>query len=150
MRLLQLGTTLLFALALVPGGAHLLELLNKMALDRHAYLAVQQIYRGWNLLGAVLIAALCAGLALTAMSRRQKAPFRLALAGSALLAATLGIFFIWIFPVNIATSNWTVETGNWMELRRQWEYSHALNAVITFAALACITSSCLAWNEERR
>jgi hypothetical protein len=29
----------------------------------------------------------------------------------------------------------------WESLRRQWEYSHAVNAVITFAALCLATAS---------
>ena len=46
----------LTALALGPGLAHLLELSNKIDLPREAYLQVQQIYRGWAFLGAILFA----------------------------------------------------------------------------------------------
>jgi hypothetical protein len=50
---------LLFAaLALVPSGAHLLELPNKIGLPAAEYLTVQQIYRGWALLGIVVYGAL--------------------------------------------------------------------------------------------
>lgn len=48
--------SLLFAaLALAPALAHLLELPNKIGLSRDDYLAVQQIYRGWALLGLLLL-----------------------------------------------------------------------------------------------
>lgn len=147
MRLMQLGTILLFALASIPGGAHLLELANKMELNQDAYMTVQQIYRGWDLMGTVLIAALMAGLALAFLSRRQRASFRLAMIGSALLLASLVVFFAWTFPVNAATDNWTAATDNWMALRRQWEYSHALGATLVFAAFSCVSGSCLAWKE---
>lgn len=39
------------ALALGPSLAHLMELPNKIDLPRDQYLVVQQIYRGWQLLG---------------------------------------------------------------------------------------------------
>lgn len=145
MRRLQLCTIMLFALALAPVGAHLLELTNKMRLDRNAYMTVQQIYKGWDLLGIVLIASLIAGLTLTVLSRHQRVSFWLALAACALLGASLVIFFTWTFPVNTATNSWTVAPDNWAALRVQWEYSHAANAVVTFVALCSVTGSCLFW-----
>lgn len=148
MRLMQLGSILLFALALIPGGAHLLELAHKMKLDRDAYMIVQQIYQGWDLMGIVLIAALIAGIALAFMSRRQRAPFRFATGGSMLLLAALVVFFAWTFPVNADTHDWTIATEDWMALRRQWEYSHAVAAALVFAALLCVSASCLAWKER--
>jgi len=50
--------SLLFvALALAPALAHLLELPNKIGLSHDDYLTVQQIYRGWALLGLVVAGA---------------------------------------------------------------------------------------------
>jgi hypothetical protein len=34
-----------------------------------------------------------------------------------------------------------VAPDNWRELRRQWEYAHATNALLTFLALCAITLS---------
>jgi hypothetical protein len=45
-----------------------------------------------------------------------------------LIAVNLAIF-VWTFPTNQATNNWTVVPKNWNALRIQWEYSHAANAV---------------------
>jgi hypothetical protein len=36
---------------------------------------------------------------------------------------------------------------NWVELRRQWEYSHATSAVLNFVALVMLIFSVLARNE---
>ena len=58
-----------------------------------------------------------------------------------LIAATLAIFFVWTYPANQATANWTVPTPNWQALRTQWEYAHAVNAVLTFLALCLLTWS---------
>jgi hypothetical protein len=49
---------LLFAaLALVPAGAHLAELSNKIDLPAADYQTVQQIYSGWALFGIVVFGA---------------------------------------------------------------------------------------------
>ncbi|HYI89366.1 MAG TPA: DUF1772 domain-containing protein, partial [Beijerinckiaceae bacterium] len=47
----------LTALALVPAGAHLFELPNKVGLSQEHYFIVQGIYRGWALFGLVLFPA---------------------------------------------------------------------------------------------
>jgi hypothetical protein len=41
---------------------------------------------------------------------------------------------IWTQPANAATQNFAVRPENWEALRRQWEYSHAINAGVTLAA----------------
>ncbi len=142
-RVAQFLAIVLTALALVPAGAHLFELPNKIGLAEDAYFVVQNIYRGWALFGIVLFGALAVNLALAIMVRRQRAPFWLALVGFLLVAATLVTFFTWTYPANQATSNWTVVPANWQELRLQWEYAHATNAVLTFLALRAVTWSAL-------
>jgi hypothetical protein len=142
-RVAQFLAIVLTALALVPAGAHLFELPNKIGLAEEAYFVVQGIYRGWALFGIVLFGALAANLALAIMVRRQRAPIWLALAAFFLVAATLAIFFTWTYPANQATSDWTVVPDNWQELRTQWEYAHATNAVLTFLALCSLTWSVL-------
>jgi hypothetical protein len=134
---------ILTALALLPAGAHFFELPNKIGLGQAAYFTVQNIYRGWALFGIVLIGALVANLALTILLRDQRGPFWLALTAFILVAATLAIFFTWTFPANQATSNWTLVPADWQELRTQWEYAHAVNAVLTFVALCSVTLSTL-------
>ncbi len=43
--------------------------------------------------------------------------------------------------MNAATENWTVMPENWEALRMQWEYGHAVNAVLTFVAFVCVSLS---------
>ena len=105
-----------------------------MAMAQAAYFVAQQIYAGWALFGIVLFGALAANLAHTIVLRRLGRSFGYALASFLLIAANLAIFFVWTFPTNQATNNWTVVPNNWNELRIQWEYSHAANAMLTFAA----------------
>lgn len=127
----------LTALAMVPGGAHLLELPAKIGMDREAYFTVQQIYRGWALSGAVIFAAIAANLWAGVRRRRQPAAFRLAIAAAGLIVLSLAIFFTWTYPANQATMNWTTVTEDWAALRARWELSHALNAAIMLAAFCC-------------
>ncbi len=143
LRLAQFLAIVLTALALVPAGAHLAELPNKIGLDREAYFIVQNIYAGWALFGIVLFGALAANLVLAIMLRRQRTPFWLALSAFLLVAATLAVFFAWTYPANQATSNWTVVPADWGQLRTTWEYAHATNAVLTFLALCAVTWSVL-------
>ncbi len=143
LRVAQFVAIVLTALALVPAGAHLSELLNKIDLSQEEYFVVQSIYRGWALFGIVLFGALAANLILAVLLRRQRAPFWLAFLAFLLVAATVAIFFTWTYPTNQATSNWTVVPANWQELRTTWEYAHATNAVLTFIALCAVTWSVL-------
>ena len=64
LRSVQFLAVILTALALVPAGAHLFELPNKIGLEQESYFIVQNIYRGWALFGIVLFGALAANLAL--------------------------------------------------------------------------------------
>jgi hypothetical protein len=134
---LQFVAAVLTALCLVPGGAHVLEIARKIRLERADYLVVQQIYRGWSLLGIVLIAAIVVNGLAAVSARGNRTAMLCSAAACALICLTLVIFFVWTYPVNQATQNWTVAPDTWQALRAQWEYSHAINAGITFMALCC-------------
>jgi hypothetical protein len=144
-RLLGFLAVLLTALALVPAGAHLFELPNKIGLPRDAYFVAQRLYRGWALFGFVLFGALAANLALAAALRRRRAraAARLALAAGLLIALVLAVFFAWTYPANLATKDWTRAPSDWEALRLQWEYSHAANAGLLFLALCSVVLSVL-------
>jgi hypothetical protein len=140
-RIVQILALLLTALSLVPAGAHFFEFPNKINLPAQDYLTVQAIYRGWAFFGIAIFGALALDGAAAAMLRGRGAAFQWDLAAGALLVLSLAIFFIWTFPVNQTTENWTKLPANWQDLRRQWEYSHVANAVVTFASLICVTLS---------
>ncbi|MBI1211851.1 MAG: DUF1772 domain-containing protein [Alphaproteobacteria bacterium] len=129
----------LTAIALVPSGAHLFELPHKIVMSQDQYFIVQGIYAGWSAFGFVLIPALIVNLGLAYVMRSQPWPALLSLVAGVLIAATLATFFTWIYPANQATANWTTVPADWETLRSQWEHTHALNAVLTFAAFAALT-----------
>jgi hypothetical protein len=137
--------SLLFvALALGPSLAHLLELPNKIGLAREDYLTVQQLYRGWALLGFVVAGALLSTLVHAIMVRKRPRQFALALVAFFCIVGTQVLFWTFTFPANQETGNWTVLPENWMALRTQWEYSHAASAVLNLIALVALIGSVLA------
>ena len=142
-KLLQFVAMVLTALTLVPSGAHLFALPNKVSLSESDYFIAQSAYRGWALLGIVLIGAAIANLALALLIRAQRAPAIFALISGLCLVTTLVIFFAFTFPANQATNNWTQIPPDWEQLRWRWELSHAVNAVITFFAFCSLTISLL-------
>jgi hypothetical protein len=115
---LQFVALVLTALALVPG-AHLFALPNKIHLSESSYFVAQTIYRGWALLGIVLIAALLANVSLAVLMRAQRVPFIFLAITTLCLFATLAIFFAFTFPANQATNNWTQIPANGEHLRWQ-------------------------------
>jgi len=70
--------------------------------------------------------------------RRAGAPWRTAAAAVLLMVLAFVIFLGVTQPANRATANWTQAVPEWQALRARWEWSHAANAVVVFAALACI------------
>jgi hypothetical protein len=134
LKIARFFSLLFVALVLAPAMAHLLELPNKIGLSREEYLVVQQIYNGWQLLGIVIYGALLSALALTIMVRHQPRVFALTLVAFLCLLAAHVLFWIFTFPANKETLYWTVLPENWMALRAQWEYSHAVGAVLNLIA----------------
>jgi hypothetical protein len=137
----------LTALTLVPLVAHLASLPNKIDLAQTDYFIAQNIYRGWTLFGAVIVAAVLANLALAVVQRADTGPFLLVVINTACLLIMLVVFFAFNYPANQATNNWTVMTANWQQLRWQWEIAHAANAVIGLAGFCALTWSLLLTRE---
>lgn len=143
LRSIQFLSMFFTALSLGPALAHLLELPNKMKLARAAYLTVQQIYRGWALLGIVIIAAIITTLMLVLLVRKYRVAFAAALVALICLAGSQAVFWFFTFPANRATANWTFLPDSWIELRQQWEFSHAAGAVLTLIAFSALIVSML-------
>ena len=143
LKCLGLFAVVSIAIYLVPGGAHFFELANKMAMSQSEYMTVQKIYAGWSSFGVTIVATLLLTLLHTFMVRRDRTAFLLSLVAFLCLAATQGIFWAFTYPMNVASNQWTVAPADFDAARRQWEYSHAVNAALTFAALVAITSSTL-------
>jgi hypothetical protein len=148
LRLIHLAAILGTALYLVPTGAHLAELPNKLAMSPPDYMTVQRIYAGWQLFGIVIALALAATLAQALTVRSDRRALHFALGALFCLALALADFFAFTYPVNLATNFWTVMPESFEIARRQWEYSHAAAAVLTIVTLAATTWSALVHNRQ--
>jgi hypothetical protein len=135
---------ILTALTLVPAGAHLFELPNKISLSREQYFTVQGNI-SW--LGIVRLRPLrshrrqscardpCSGRAPCLLARAYGLP------PNGRLVRDLHYLDLPRKPKRRLIG--TVVPTNWANLRTQWEYSHAANAVMTFLALCVVTASLL-------
>ncbi|HXW22199.1 MAG TPA: DUF1772 domain-containing protein [Rhodomicrobium sp.] len=127
----------LTAIALIPAGAHVFEMAAKMKLGRDAYFVVQGLYRGWAYFGIAAAGSLLATLANAALpgARRDRL---LSLFAAIMIAASLAIFFAYVYPANRITQNWTAIPANWKNWRYQWEWGYAVSAVCTFLAFLAL------------
>jgi hypothetical protein len=147
MNTIWVASLLLATLAMMPAAAHVLELPNKIGLSGIEYLTVQRLYRGWAFARLVVAAALATMLVLLFMLRELPTAFALAWVAFLCLAGTQLVFWIFTQPVNRVTGNWTFLPGDWAELRRRWEYSHAASAALNLVALVALIV-CLFWTNE--
>ena len=148
LRMVQFLAFILTALALIPAGAHLFELPNKIDLPRDAYLTVQGIYAGWAWFGIIDLAALVLNVVLAIKLRQQRPAFSFAVAAALCFVVFFVIFFTWTFPANQVTANWTTLPEDWSGLRQEWEYSHAVNAVVMLIALCSVTLAVITAHQE--
>jgi len=132
-----LASLLFVALAWGPAAAHLLELPAKITLSRDDYLTVQQLYRGWALLGVVVAGALLSTGAFAWTSRHAPWASFAGVAFACVVGAQV-VFWTLTFPTNQITDNWTALPDDWEALRAQWEYSHAAGASLNLVALIAL------------
>ena len=84
----QFLAVVLTALALLPGGAHLMALPAKIAMPEDPYFVAQQVYRGWAWAGVVIFLAIFANFVAAFLSARAGSRQLFTVAGL-LIAATL-------------------------------------------------------------
>ncbi|WP_424362559.1 hypothetical protein [Methylocystis parvus] len=140
---LQLLAIASVALYFAPTGAHLFELPNKLALPPEAYMVAQQLYAGWAAFGVVMLVALIATFAHLLLARGNRGAVVLSAIAFAALLLTQAVFWTYTYPLNVETQNWTRAPAHFEDARRQWEYSHAASAILTFLALISLTAASL-------
>jgi hypothetical protein len=88
------------SLYLIPGGAHVLEMSNKLALPLTDYMIVQGIYAGWDHTAYALLAALVFTIAHAIVVWRQPTARWLSLGAFLALIANLAVFFAYTYPIS--------------------------------------------------
>src|SRR5215218_1338906 len=107
------------ALALGPALAHAFALLNKMGLSRDDYFIAQKAYAGWDRLAYLLVIQFAALVAVVVIVRRDTPAWIASLLALAGLLGAQAVFWIFTYPANVLTVNWTRPPGDWDVLRRQ-------------------------------
>jgi hypothetical protein len=148
MDILRFFAVLAVVFYLIPGGAHVLAMANKLALPPAQYMVVQGIYAGWDRTAYALLAGLVLTLAHGIAAWRLPGARWLSLCSFLALIANLAVFFAYTYPMNVLTRNWTVTPDNLESVRRQWEYSHAANAALVLLALVLIILAVLASSRD--
>ncbi|ACE91711.1 hypothetical protein AMC90_CH02691 [Rhizobium phaseoli] len=133
----------LTGLALIAPATYALSLVNKIGMAKADYFVAQQAYAGWWIVGLLLPLAFLADIGNAIVLRADAPALTLSVAAAALIVLNLVIFMLFTQPANAATENWTVQPDDWETLRRQWEYSHAVNAAVTLLAFGCTTLASL-------
>jgi hypothetical protein len=126
------------ALALGPALAHLFELPNKIGLPGDEYFIVQKAYRGWSLLGGLLLVQVAALATAAYLARTEPRTLKLVLLALVAVLAAQIVFWLFTYPANVATANWTLQPASWERLRWQWEYSHAAGAILQLSAFCLL------------
>ncbi|HTM51412.1 MAG TPA: hypothetical protein VL285_22105 [Bryobacteraceae bacterium] len=125
--------------------AHFLEMPQKMSYDAPMYLAVTHtLYRYFAVIGApVEVGGLIFAVILCWLIRGRRPAYELTLAGTICWAAGLALWFALIAPANYVLAAWTPSTipADWTGYRNQWEYTHAVRAVLDVIAAACLVAS---------
>lgn len=134
------------AITLSATMAHLLEFRIKIDLSKENYQTVQSIYSGWKWLGIFEFGAIILTIIWTIFDHKFKNIFPFLLSASICFVLSIIIFFVFTFPTNQATLNWTSLPTNWQELRKIWEYSHAVRAILCLIGLSFLLLALLKSN----
>lgn len=137
------------AIDLAPALAHLMALPNKIGLAREQYFIVQAIYAGWAFIAVALVFQLIGVLATVIIYRRDRPVMVWSLISLLCLIGAQVVFWVYTFPANAATSNWTQIPDNWEVLRSQWEYSHAVGAGFQLLAMIALIIAALSRRDRR-
>ncbi len=149
MRDLRFGVLLVVALSMALPFAHLMEMPARLQWDAALWIETTvtgNVFRMFGTLGgAIEVAAVLAAVALALTLRMRGEDSGLAALGALLLVAAHAVFWVLVAPVNAEFAHWTPASypSDWQAWRAQWEYSHALRALLEIGAFAALLGSSL-------
>ena len=147
---LRLLAFVLAGLALIRPMMDLAALPWVISLPKDDYAAVQDANRSWAWLGFIQLASFFSIVGLFFFEREHNRviwPIRGAFVTQLLI---LLLYVAFTIPINITTFNWTFFPDNkWSWLRMQWEYAHALSAIIAGISFVFLLLD-LVWAKWRR
>jgi hypothetical protein len=129
--------------------AHLLELPQRMKFSQQLWVAVtvfENVYRLFGSVGAVFeIGAILAAIVLAFLVHKRRSVFYWTLAGAVLLVLAFVSWILFVAPMNAEFARWLTNPvpADWTRYRNQWEYAHAINAIIKIFGLSLLVLSVL-------
>jgi uncharacterized membrane protein len=142
-------TLMLAAFSLSLSMTHLLELPQRMRFDQQLWVritVVKNVYKLFGTVGAVFeIAAILTAIILAFLVRDRGSTFYWTLGGAILLVLAFVSWIVFIAPINAEFAKWLTNSipADWTRYRAQWEYAHAINAVIKIIAVGLLVTSVL-------
>jgi hypothetical protein len=149
-------TLMLASFSLSLSMTHLLELPQRMRFDQQLWVKVtvfENVYRLFGSVGAVFeITAIVTAIVLVFLVRKRGSTFYWTLGGAILLVLAFVSWIMFIAPMNAEFAKWLTNPipADWTRYRDQWEYSHAINALIKIMGLSLLVISVLVETPTKR
>ncbi|MGV0103883.1 DUF1772 domain-containing protein [Nostoc sp. DSM 114160] len=159
MTLIQLWrfiTMMLASFSLGLSMAHLLELPRRMQFDQQLWVKVtvfENVYRYFGSVGAAFeIGSVLAAIVLGFLVRKRGSTFYWTLVGAIFLVLALVSWVIFVAPMNAEFATWLTNRvpSNWTRYRNQWEYTHAVNALLKIIGFSSLVISVLVETAKRK
>ena len=142
-------TLMLAAFSLSLSMTHLLELPQRMRFDQQLWVkvtVVENVYKLFGTVGAAFeITAVLTAIMLAFLVRDRGSTFYWTLGGAILLVLAFVSWIVFVAPMNAEFAKWLTSPipADWTRYRDQWEYAHAVNAVIKIMGLSSLAISML-------
>ncbi|MEG3919989.1 DUF1772 domain-containing protein [Microcoleus sp. T3_A4] len=135
---------------------HLLELPQRMQFDQQLWVRVtvfENVYKLFGSVGAVFeVTAILTAIVLAFLVRKHGSSFYWTLGGAILLVLGFVSWIMFVAPMNAEFAQWLTNPvpADWTRYRDQWEYAHAVNALIKIIGLSLLVISVLVETPKKR
>ena len=149
-------TLMLASFSLSLSMAHLLELPQRMQFDQQLWVrvtVVENVYKLFGSVGAVFeVTAILTAIVLAFLVRKHGSTFYWTLGGAILLVLAFVSWIVFVLPMNAEFAQWGTNPipADWTRYREQWEYAHAVNALIKIIGLSLLVISVLVETPKKR
>lgn len=155
-RVWRFMTLMLATFSLSLSMTHLLEMPQRMQFDQQLWVRVtvfENVYKLFGSVGAVFeIAAILTAMVLAFLLHRRGSTFYWTLGGAIFLVLAFVSWIIFVAPMNAEFAKWLTNPvpTDWTRYRDQWEYAHAVNALIKIIGLSLLVVSVLVETPRQR
>jgi uncharacterized membrane protein len=149
-------TLMLTSFSLSLSMAHLLELPQRMQFNQQLWVRVtvfENVYKLFGSVGAAFeITAILTAIVLVFLVRKRGSSFYWTLGGVIFLVVAFVSWIIFVAPMNAEFAKWLTNPvpADWRQYRDQWEYAHAINALIKIIGLSLLVISVLVETPQKR